>query len=65
MKIFSDCSDVPELVSVEDDSRDGTDEEDEDDGEEDQLFDGAAQSQVLTLCVDTHFYTSKMLHSNY
>ncbi len=49
MKIFSNGVDIPEFVSVEDDPRDGAEEEDEDDDKEDELFNGTAETQVLTM----------------
>ncbi len=49
MKIFSNGVDIPELVSVENDPRDGAEEEDEDDDKEDELFDGTAETQMLTM----------------
>ena len=49
VQVLPDGPDVPELVGVEDHPRDGADEEDEDDGEENQLFDGPAETQVLVV----------------
>ena len=49
VEVRPDGLDVPKLIGVQDDPRDGAHQEDEDDGEEHQLFHGTTETQVLVV----------------